>query len=60
MNGPILDFVSLFLSDLTNILESGLGRGVEGYWRNKKIKEQGIGKILVLELPLIGFVISGI
>lgn len=38
------------------VLENGLGSGAEGYWRSKN-KKQCVGKILVSELPLIGFVI---
>lgn len=38
------------------VLESGLGRGVEEYWRNKN-KEQDLGRILVPELPLSDFIL---
>ena len=36
------------------VLERGLGRGVEEYWKNK---EQDLGRILVPELPLTDFIL---
>ena len=38
------------------VLERGLGRAVEEYWRSKN-KEQDLGRILVPELPLMDLIL---
>lgn len=51
-----LSCVPVFVGLDLMVLENGLGSGVEGYWRNKN-KNQCVGRTLVSELLLIGFVI---